>query len=617
MLLGIDDVHWVDPASATALAYALRRIGDADLRVMMCVRSGQWSPISPEQDALMEAAHGTTLSLQPMSAGALGRIILNRRHQRPAWPILRRISQVSGGNPMIALEVAAMAPTKMEDVRIPKDSVAAAGLRLATMPQATRTGLAVAALSVRPSVAHVARAEPSIAGEDWAAPAREAGLVTIDEGTITFTHASFGEAATQLLSEHERHSLHLRLAVIEEWTEARAIHLAESGAIDADAAAVVDLGAQAAAARGAPDVAATLMGHAIAMTPSDMTSDLIRRLVEGGEWLRDAGDVAGGVALLRRALALAEPGPGRASVLIRLAARPRNLDESKALLGEAIREGAEDPMILYEALRLLAILELGTSGLEVAVGAATRAQRQAERVAGRFLVEAAALVAFVQCVGGRNVDIGPIRAAADIDLRERTMEEHPRFWLGIALSLRDEYGGARSQLETLARRLDSEGMVTEWTLVLATLAGVYFRLGEWDLVLSTANEVILFSSDPSTIADAGRVGFPGPRLPWRRGSSWSVRSADGGPGRRGRRDEVHPGTLGHGVAGVGPSSRRRRVARVRRGPQPRGWPLPLDALPGLPVRGSPVCGGQAGRGRGPGRAAQGRSRHSPTPPQPA
>src|SRR6266536_3204687 len=106
VLVAVDDVHWLDSASARTLAFALRRLDAAPVGVLATRRV---------QDGLLPLAldHSTSpmrrqrLPLGPLDADELA-VLLERRCEEPLPRLLRRrVLAAAGGNPLYALELVA------------------------------------------------------------------------------------------------------------------------------------------------------------------------------------------------------------------------------------------------------------------------------------------------------------------------------------------------------------------------------------------------------------------------------------------------------------------------------------------------------------------------------
>ena len=98
ILVAVDDVQWLDPSSASALAFAVRRLPDQDVRVLLARRVGDGTPVSELERAVddhrLERVH-----VGPLSPGALHAILHPRLGRSFARPTLLRLHEASGGNP--------------------------------------------------------------------------------------------------------------------------------------------------------------------------------------------------------------------------------------------------------------------------------------------------------------------------------------------------------------------------------------------------------------------------------------------------------------------------------------------------------------------------------------
>jgi hypothetical protein len=99
VLVAVDDVQWLDRPSSRALAFALRRLPDVRLRVLLARRVADGLERSPLEQAL-PAGGLVRLPVGPLTVGALHRA-LRDGVGRPLAPQTRgRLHQRSGGNPV-------------------------------------------------------------------------------------------------------------------------------------------------------------------------------------------------------------------------------------------------------------------------------------------------------------------------------------------------------------------------------------------------------------------------------------------------------------------------------------------------------------------------------------
>ncbi len=328
VLVAVDDIQWLDAASAAALAFALRRTTSA--RALLALRADHELPLRLEVQ---------TLEVGPLSVGALHHLLVERLGIALQRTPLLRLHEVSGGNPFYALELARASPDGRHLVLPPSLRHVVAD-RLGALPTNTQRSLAALALG----------------GEaDELGPAVDAGIVESAAGRFRFAHPLFAEAAATLVPETELRALH---AVIAEQTsdpEQRARHLAHAAAgPDQPTAAALEEAAERAAYDGAFAAAAELWELAATVTPLE-DHEQPRRLVEAGIAHVVAGNPHVGGALLERNLDRLPPGPLRQRGLVHLASRLGRNDVRAVVpvLERALAE-AEEPRLRYEITVLLA-----------------------------------------------------------------------------------------------------------------------------------------------------------------------------------------------------------------------------------------------------------------------
>jgi hypothetical protein len=104
VLLAVDDLPYLDAASASAVTFALRRIeGPHPARLLATVRDND-----PRLALLpgLPSDRCSVKSIGPLTLDALFDLLQARRGIRLARPSLLRVYETSGGNPLYALELA-------------------------------------------------------------------------------------------------------------------------------------------------------------------------------------------------------------------------------------------------------------------------------------------------------------------------------------------------------------------------------------------------------------------------------------------------------------------------------------------------------------------------------
>ncbi len=366
-LLAIDDTQWLDPPSARALAFALRRLGGERLGVLLTRRSGEDAPFFEETAAVLED-RAQRLRLGAISFGALHRLLTSRTGHRFARPVVARIERASGGNPMTALEIAralldsgAAEPGPGEELPVPERLHDLLDARLARLSAPSRDAVLVTAALSHPTVEVVAAASADAdAARVGLVEAEAAGIVAIDDGRVRFTHPLFASVVQAGSTAGVRRTIHQRLGAVVADDEERAYHLALA-ATDPDAELANQLEAAGVQTyhRGAPDVGAGLLARAGTLTPAIDLEARGRRAILEAEARLEAGDLAGSGAVIERAREWILPGRQRAEALLLLGTVQWYLDpgHATATLEGALTDAVEDPTLLGRVHGRLALFE--------------------------------------------------------------------------------------------------------------------------------------------------------------------------------------------------------------------------------------------------------------------
>ena len=236
VVLAIDDQQWLDRASTEALAFALRRIGDRRIGVVAARRIQDQGPGDPLALDRAFAGRIERVRLGPFSLSALHHVIRSHLDHVFARPALRHITEVSGGNPLFALELAralieAGAPARPGDpLPVPDTLLTLVLQRLNRLPARMRPPLLIASALAAPTVDLVREAA---GGEDVGSSLRraeEARVIEIREGQIRFVHPLLASALYSSAAAETRRQAHNRLAQTIAAPEERARHLALAAA---------------------------------------------------------------------------------------------------------------------------------------------------------------------------------------------------------------------------------------------------------------------------------------------------------------------------------------------------------------------------------------------------
>ena len=391
LLLAIDDVQWLDPASADALSFALRRLDREPIRILLARRGDAPAALEPALPGVVER-----LSVGPLSVGAIQGLVRDRLGLRFPRPIMLRVHDASGGNPFFALELArtldaGAAPLDAaQPLPVPASLEHLVGERLRALPEETRKALLVVAVTGSPALELL---EAAGIDEETLAPAVAAEVVERANGLIRFTHPLLASAAIAEATVAERRTAHrlASLAADDPVTRARHVAAALEGE-DAATARQLEEAVELARGRGAPWVAAELGEAAAQATPRTREVDRRRRIVQAARDHLAAGSASRALTLARELVEAARPGPPRAEALRLLADVENAIDVSTGVdrCRQALREPGLPPELELELHRELALGLRITEGLAAAEAHAQRAAVLAEQL-GSDLLEARTL----------------------------------------------------------------------------------------------------------------------------------------------------------------------------------------------------------------------------------
>lgn len=226
LLFVIDDVPWLDLPSAMAFSYLARRIGDADIRLIVAARS--------ELENVFVRSGFDARILRPLtddSADAL----LTDRFPALAPTVRGRIRRDAAGNPLALLDLPAALDTAPraagEPLPLTERLMALYAGRLRDLPDEERTRLLLIVLAGAEGAAALDGRTPAPGSRIESTPAGRAGLVRANPrtGHLEFRHPLIRSAVFELSTLDERRHAHALLAeVFADDPHRRAWHLGQS-----------------------------------------------------------------------------------------------------------------------------------------------------------------------------------------------------------------------------------------------------------------------------------------------------------------------------------------------------------------------------------------------------
>jgi len=499
LLVAIDDVQWLDTASAHVLAFAVRRTGDAPIGTLATLRGG-----SEEREPLaladaFDPGAFAEIALGPLSLGAIQHLVRGRSGLRIPRSKLAAVHAASGGNPMFALEFARVAEREDAKLRaqlpVPSSLQELVRERIRSFPERTRPLLELVAAIERPTQALLAKAFGGLAAEMLADEAVSAGAISVGgDDIVRFTHPLLGSTVYFEMSAARRRALHREAAGLVDTLEQQARHLALATAEPDQAIAdTVERAATTAAERGAPDAAAALAAEAVRLTPLADELARVRRTFVGAGFLLESGDVRGARARIEPLLDPSAPAAVRAQALM-MRAETEHEDRTRlrAFLREAI-DIAPDPRVRCQAWIRYAQHGGWVSGdARTAAESAREALRIAVELDDRALIAASrAALAYYEAGRGRwelEVNEAELVGAERLS-RTAPWQVTPAISVGTRLLWAGELDRARDVLRREYDELVHQGSMLKLPLVLQiALVDLEWRAGNWTVAEAYVEE---------------------------------------------------------------------------------------------------------------------------------
>ena len=390
LLLAIDDAQWLDVSSARVLEFAIRRLHDVPIGILITTRDVESDPLPIGLDRALPDERLRRLLVGPITQEATRDLLNSELSTHLPRSALLQIHGTAAGNPFLALELGRAILRRGIDrepggsLPVPSTLVDLVADRLSGLSDPVREVLLVTAAASQPTSSVVAEAIGSTDAERDIEAALDDGVIEESAGRIRPAHPLLATVQYSVSSGPERREVHRRLAAVVIDQEERARHLALAAERpDERVAAELAAAARHASGRGAPDAAAELADLAREMVPADDAEERIHRTIHAGQFAFEAGELGKAATCLEEAVAATPSGPLRAEALLFLArVRYHSHDAGSALaLAEQALEDVRDDDELTPHLQL----ELAAAA--EAIGDRARARVHAREAAA--LAEAA------------------------------------------------------------------------------------------------------------------------------------------------------------------------------------------------------------------------------------
>ncbi|MEF9887291.1 AAA family ATPase [Streptomyces sp. P9-A4] len=308
VLCVVDDAHWLDQASAQALAFVARRLQAEPVGLLLAERDASERH---EQAGLPELACLPEVRLRGLADDDARRLLTSRIHVPLDAAVRDRILAEARGNPLALLELphgADLAGGFALPAASPASSRVEASYRarLAELPAGARTLLLIAAAEPTGCPILLGAAAERLGVSDEAATlVEESGLLAIG-GRVRFRHPLVRSAVYRSAALDDRRAAHRALAeaVADTEPDRKAWHSSQAARKpDEDVAAALERSAQRARVRGGVAAAAAFLEKAVHLTPDPARRSV--RAVGAARAKRDSGGAESALSLL----SMAEAGP--------------------------------------------------------------------------------------------------------------------------------------------------------------------------------------------------------------------------------------------------------------------------------------------------------------------
>jgi len=229
LLLIVDDLPWLDRASAVVLGMVARRLAGLPVALLAACRTGEPS--------FFDQGNLPVTRVEPLSEEAAARLLASRYPVMTAR-VRRRLLDAALGNPLALLELPvslgdlarSVAGSLPAELPLGRRLQTAFASRVQALPTPVYELLLLAVLDGKGDL-RLLRVLAADRGGEGLGPAERAGLVHADESTeqLTFRHPLIRSAIVELSTSEQRRRAHAELAArLADQPERHAWHLAEA-----------------------------------------------------------------------------------------------------------------------------------------------------------------------------------------------------------------------------------------------------------------------------------------------------------------------------------------------------------------------------------------------------
>src|SRR5436190_7334941 len=234
LLLAIDDAQWVDLPSARVLEFAIRRLHDVPIGILITSRDVENDPLPLGLDRAFPGERIHRLLVGPITQAATRDLLHSELSTRLPRSVLLQIHATAAGNPFLALELGRALLRRGIDrepgssLPVPSTLVDLVADRLPGLTDPVRQVLLVTAAASQPTASLVAQAIGGTEAPQDIEAALDDGVIEDSAGRIRPAHPLLATVQYSVSPGPERREAHRRLAAVVIDPEERARHLSLS-----------------------------------------------------------------------------------------------------------------------------------------------------------------------------------------------------------------------------------------------------------------------------------------------------------------------------------------------------------------------------------------------------
>ena len=470
VLIGIDDLPWLDPPSALIVSSAARRL-TGPIGFLATTRTG---PDSGHFQSRLEMRRPDALNrirVGALSIGALHAVLSEHLGRSFSRPKITQIHEVSGGNPFYAIELArAMdGQNAISRASLPTNLAALVRARIGALAVDAREALLATSCLAEPTVELIARATNTDVARALAIleDTEDKGIVEIHGHRIRFSHPLLTRGIYSDTTTARRRAMHRRLADLVEDPELKARHLALAAATgDQLTLSSLDTAAELARSRGAPAAAAELVELAIGLG-----GDTPERRIRSAAYHFNAGETGRAREKLVEIIERLDSGRLRAEAS-RLLGFVHLFDagfvEAAGVLTRALDEAGDDLALRTRLLITLAYARYNAGHFSAAARKIEDAVTHAERLGQPYpLSQALSMRAILWFLRGDGLDEAGLARAVKLEDEHADipMAFRPRMQNAMLLAWTGQLDRAHDEFASIRRRCVERGEDNELMFV--------------------------------------------------------------------------------------------------------------------------------------------------------